>query len=54
MREENIERRKGEMEWGRPSLIKEIRKILFNGGEKGEGERENVKLTLSTYGLRRE
>ena len=54
MREENIGRRKGEMEWGKLSLIKEIRKIFFSGGEKGGGERGKVRLTLFTFGLRRE
>ena len=39
MRQEYIGRRKGEMEWGKLSLMKEIRKIFFNGGEKGGGER---------------
>ena len=54
MGEEYIGRRKEEMEWGKLSLIKEARKSFFNGGEKGGGEREKVKLTLSTFGLRRE
>ena len=54
MKEEYIGRRKGEMEWCKLSLIKEIRKIFFNGGEKGGGERGKVKLILFTYGLGRE
>ena len=47
-------RRKGEMEWDKLSLIKEVRKIFFNGGEKGGDERRKVKFTLFTYGLRGE
>ena len=54
MRKEYIGRRKGEMEWGKLSLIKEARKCFFNGGDKGGGEREKVKLTLITFGLTRE
>ena len=54
MKEEYIGRRKGEMEWGKLSLIKETRKQLFNGGEKGRGERDNVKLDLITFDSRKE
>ena len=54
MREEYIEWRKGEMEWGKLSVIKEARKSIFNGGEKGGGKKEKVKLTLITFGLRKE
>ena len=54
MREDYIgRRRKGEMEWSKLSLIKDTRKSFFNGGEKGRGEREKVKLTLIAFGLRR-
>ena len=42
------------MEWDKLSLIKETIKSFFNGGEKGGGVREKVKLTLFTFGLRRE
>ena len=49
MREKYIGRRKGEMEWGKLSLIKEARKRLFSGGKKGGGERKNMKLTLITF-----
>ena len=54
MIEEYIGRRKGEMKWGKLSLIKEIREIFFNAREKGGGERGKVKLILFTFGLRRE
>ena len=49
MRGEYIGKRKGEMEQGKLSLIKEARISLFNGGEKGGGERENMKLTLHIW-----
>ena len=39
---------------GASYLIKEARKRLFNGGEKGGGERENVKLTLITFDSKKE
>ena len=54
MREEYIRKRKGEIEWGKLSHIKEARESFFNGREKGEGKRENVKFTLFTFGLKRE
>ena len=54
MKEEYIRRRKGEIEWDKLSLIKETRKSFFNGGEKGGGKREKVKVTLITFGLRKE
>ena len=54
MREEYIGRREGEIEWGKLSLIKEARKTFFNRGGKEEGERKKVKLTVITFGLRRE
>ena len=54
MRDEYTGRRKGEMEWGKLSPIKEARKSFFTGQEKEVGEREKVKLTLITFGLRRE
>ena len=54
MREEYFGRRKGEIEWDKLSFIKEARKSFLNGGEKGGGEREKVKLTLITFSLKRE
>ena len=36
MREKYIGRRKGEMEWGKLSLIKEASKRLFSGGKRRE------------------
>ena len=39
---------------GQTITHKRDKKIFFNGEEKGGGERGKVKLTLFTYGLRRE
>ena len=35
-------------------LIKEARKSFFSRGENGGGEREKVKFTLITFGLKKE
>ena len=40
MREKYIGRTKGEMEWGKLSLIKEAGKRLFGGKKKRGGERK--------------
>ena len=42
------------MEWSKLSLMKQERKSFFNAVEKGGGEREKVKLTLITFGSRKE
>ena len=47
MREKDIGRRKGEMEWGKISLIKEASKRLFSGGKKRRGERKTGSLLSS-------
>ena len=47
MREKDIGRRKGEMEWGKLSLIKEASKRLISGGIKRGGERKTGSLLSS-------
>ena len=45
---------KGRNGMGQIISHKRGKKKLFNGGEKGGGDREKVKFTLITFGLRRE
>ena len=45
---------KGRNGMGQIISHRKARKSFFNGEEKGGGEREKVKLTLITFGLRRE
>ena len=47
MREKYIGRRKGEMEWGKLSLIKEASKRLFSGGKNRGGEIKTRRLLSS-------